>query len=120
MTITLNIAPAIKLALQKEAAKHGQDAATYAQTLLEERLRAACESDPAYLLTLPIEERDRILEAQAEKAAPFYEADLALPVAERELTAFTALNDDPVLEGYLRAPEHQPAQPVRRGAGMLK
>lgn len=51
------------------------------------------ESDPAYLLTLPKAERDRILEEQAALAAPLYEADLALPVADRELTAFSSLYD---------------------------
>ena len=58
------------------------------------------ESDPAYLLSLPKAERNRIMEAQATLAAPLYEADLALPVAERELTAFTALDGDPILEDY--------------------
>jgi hypothetical protein len=57
------------------------------------------ETDPAYLLSLPREERDRILRAQAEQAAPLYKADLALPPAERELTAFTALDGvDPIRE----------------------
>ena len=58
------------------------------------------EADPAYLLSLPKVERDRILEAQAIHAAPLYEADLALPVAERELTAFTALDGEHFLEDY--------------------
>ena len=51
--------------------------------------------DAAYLLTLPRAERNRLLEVAAAKAAPEYEADLALPVAERELTAFTALDGEP-------------------------
>lgn len=58
------------------------------------------ESDPAYLLSLPLEERRRIMAAQFEAAAPLYAADLALPVAQRELTAFTALDGDPILEDY--------------------
>ncbi len=57
------------------------------------------EADPAYLLTLPKADRNRILEEQAALAAPLYEADLALPVSERELTAFTDLAD-PILEDY--------------------
>ena len=36
--------------------------------------------------------------AQAEAAAPMYAADLARPVHERKLTAFTALNVDPLYE----------------------
>ena len=58
------------------------------------------EADPAYLLSLPKAERNQIMEAQAALAAPLYEADLALPVSERELTAFTALDGDPILEDY--------------------
>jgi len=54
--------------------------------------------DAAYLLTLPRAERNRILAKAAEAAAPEYEADLAHPVAERELTAFTALDGEPFLE----------------------
>jgi len=55
-------------------------------------------TDAAYLLTLPRAERHRILAAAAASAAPEYEADLALPVGERELTAFTALDGEPFLE----------------------
>jgi hypothetical protein len=57
------------------------------------------EADPAYLLSLPLEERHRIMHAQVEEMAPLYNADLALPPAERELTAFTALDGvDPIRE----------------------
>lgn len=63
------------------------------------------EADPAYLMTFSKTERDRILEEQAALAAPLYEADLALPVADRELTAFTSLHDavlsDPTMEHAL-------------------
>lgn len=53
----------------------------------------------AEMLALPLPERRRIMAAQAAAVAPFYEADLALPPEERELTAFTALEgDEPVLE----------------------
>lgn len=55
-------------------------------------------TDAAYLLTLPRTERNRILEKAAEAAAPEYEADLARPVAGRELTAFTALDGEQFLE----------------------
>ena len=54
--------------------------------------------DAAYLLTLPRAERSRIMAAGAESAVPWYEADLAIPVSERELTAFTALDGEPFLE----------------------
>lgn len=57
------------------------------------------EFDLTAYRALPKEERSRILRAQAEMAAAAYEADLALPVEERELTAFTALDGEPVY-GY--------------------
>jgi Zn-dependent peptidase ImmA (M78 family)/transcriptional regulator with XRE-family HTH domain len=45
------------------------------------------------------EERRAILERESEAVADLYRADLAKPVQERELTAFTALDGvDPVLE----------------------
>ena len=55
------------------------------------------KTDAAYLLTLPRAERNRILALAAEAAAPEYEADLVRPVAERELTTFTALDGEPFL-----------------------
>ena len=54
--------------------------------------------DAAYLLTLPRAARHHILAQAAEAAAPDYEADLALPAGERELTSFTALDGEPFLE----------------------
>lgn len=68
--------------------------------------------DAAYLLTLPRAERNRILAKAAEAAAPEYEADLARPVSERELTAFTALDGEPFLEDIME--ETDAAQPKAR------
>lgn len=47
------------------------------------------------LMKLPSEEIDRILSRQAEFAARFYAEDMAKPVHERELTAFSALDGEP-------------------------
>ncbi len=60
--------------------------------------------DAVTLMTLPLDKRHEIMRRQAEAMAPLYEADLALPEEERELTAFMTLND-PFLEPseYLRA-----------------
>ena len=108
----LELPPDIENGLRERAARNGQDVTDYLRQVLgehgsngERHERAGNnarprEADPTYLLSLPKAERDRILEAQAAHAAPLYEADLALPVAERELTAFTALDGDPVLEDY--------------------
>lgn len=72
--------------------------------------------DAAYLLTLPHAERHRIL---AEAAAPEYEADLALPVAERELTPFTALGGEPFLLDYITIePGKRSSKPCIRGLRM--
>ena len=50
------------------------------------------------LLKLTIEERGLYLRAAAADAAPLYNADFALPPAERELTAFTILDGEPIYE----------------------
>ena len=96
----LELPPDIENRLRENAARSGQDMNDYLRQTLGEHgsngerhepsgdAGRPRESDPAYLLSLPKAERDRLLEAQAAQAAPFYEADLALPVAERELTAF--------------------------------
>lgn len=43
---------------------------------------------------MPEAERNRILSEAAADAAPLYEADLALPPEQRELTAISAIEDD--------------------------
>ena len=108
----IELLPEIEHKLREKAALSGQDVNDYLNQILDEPItrngghnlaegiERPREADPAYLLSLPKAERDRIMEAQAALAAPLYEADLALPVAERELTAFTALDDDPILENY--------------------
>ena len=71
------------------------DGARVAVTLSDDALPT--RRDASYLLTLPREERSQILRAAAEAAAPVYEADLSLPIHERELTAFTALDGEPFI-----------------------
>jgi hypothetical protein len=51
------------------------------------------------LLSLPPDQRGAILSAAAEHAAPLYDADLALPASQRELTAFTVLDGEAFLDG---------------------
>lgn len=106
----LELPPDVEMQLREKAARNGQDVGDYLRQILGQRpysnpemagnVGRPREADPAYLLSLPKDERDRIVEAQAVLAAPLYEADLALPVADRELTAFTALDGDPILENY--------------------
>jgi len=108
----IELPPDVEDRLREKAARSGQAVGDYLRLILDEQMGRGDsrelagnddrprESDPAYLLSLPKAERDLIMEAQATLAAPLYKADLALPVAERELTAFTALNGDPILENY--------------------
>lgn len=98
MTVTLDYAPDMEKRLRDKAAHEGRDADSFVRQIVEKTL--ADESDPAYLFNLPLDERRRIMQKQFEKAAPLYNPDLALPVAQRELTAFTALDGEPFLEDY--------------------
>lgn len=90
----LQLPPQTEKRLRERAARSGKDAADFLRQIVEKQL-AMEESDPAYLLTLPLEERRRIIAAQFAAAAPVYAADLARPSAERELTALTALDGEP-------------------------
>ena len=107
----LELPPDVEDKIREKAALHGQNVGDYLRLILDQPIDQSNrdfagttgrprEADPSYLLSLPKAERDRIIEAQAALAAPLYEADLALPVTERELTAFTALDGDPILENY--------------------
>ncbi len=108
----LELPPDLEHQIREEAAQRGQAVENYLRLIVNNPASRSGsrdadgnaarprEADPTYLLSLPKAERDRIMEAQAAHAAPLYEADLALPVSERELTAFTALDDDPILENY--------------------
>ena len=91
MSLTLTREQETKL--ERKAARLGKPVEVVLNELLEEQetLRFTARQ----LFELPKSERGRILRAQAERAAAEYEADLALPANERELTAFTALDGDP-------------------------
>lgn len=94
--MNLELTPELEIRLQQAATQQGMDAAAYALQALERAL------PPRYLsardlLKLPREERDRYLRQAAEQAAPLYNADLALPAEQRELTAFTVLDGEPFL-----------------------
>ena len=78
--------------LQRKAERLGKPVEVVLNELLEEQETPAPTA--RLLLALPKAERSRILRAQTERAAAEYEADLARPTAERELTAFTALDGE--------------------------
>lgn len=100
MTLMIDLAPEIKQRLTVEAARQGQQPSEYVNRLLERELKPK-EFDMDALLALPRSEQDRIMQAAFDDAAPMYKADLALPVAERELTAFTALDGDDFADNAL-------------------
>ncbi len=97
MSLIVDLSPEIEASLTERAQAEGKPLLEYVQNALE-ALVTPKEFDLKAFRALPREEQRRQLRAQAEDAAPMYEADLALPVHERELTAFSALDDDPFYE----------------------
>ncbi len=53
----------------------------------QSRLPEPKSVDPRYLMTLSPEEREPYIKASVDLALPAYEADFALPEADRQLTA---------------------------------
>jgi hypothetical protein len=94
MTLTIEVTPELQLRLQEAAARCGLPVPDYARALLEQQVLPLA----LRVSKLPPEEQDRIMAAAAESAADLYDADLALPVPERELTAFTALDGEEFIE----------------------
>src|SRR4051812_26215589 len=94
MTLTIDLTPELEARLEAKARASGKPLPEYVRITLEE-LATPEEVDMAEFLALPRQEQDRLLAAAAESAAPLYEADLALPPHEQELTAFTALDGEP-------------------------
>jgi hypothetical protein len=100
MILTIELTAEQETALQAQASTAGLDASEYARQLL------ACDlAGPptrtytaSELLKMPAEERSRYLRAAADLAAPEYEADLALPPHQRELTAISAIAGRDFLE----------------------
>ncbi|HET6382964.1 MAG TPA: hypothetical protein VFJ58_06190 [Armatimonadota bacterium] len=110
MTITLELSPEQEQRLRETAFRRGLTAEQLAAALVDSGLAAAAEppapngawpdgQEPLAirLARMQPEERASILTAAAERAAPLYEADLARPWDERELTAFSEF-DEPVHE----------------------
>ena len=95
MTLTLDIPSETERVLLEAAHLQGKTP----EQLAAEMLQASFAMPNAYptarqLLAMPEAERDRYLSEAAAHAAPLYEADLALPPEQRELTAMTAIEDD--------------------------
>ncbi len=90
MTLTIDIAPEAEKRLQEAAAKRGVPITEYAKDLLERQVLPLA----LRVAAMTPDEQDRIMAAAAEEAAEDYNTDLALPVEQRELTAFTALDGE--------------------------
>ncbi len=100
MVLTIEVGPEIEEKVRAQAARRGQKPEQYASELVagavcNADLDSESEMDPRRIMQLPLEERRRILAAAADAMADLYAADLAPPVEQRELTAFTALDFEP-------------------------
>lgn len=87
----------LELRLSVEAARRGQQPAELVTQLLEREFMPK-EYDLETLLALPIDEQVQVMTDAFNDAAPLYNADVALPVSERELTAFTSLDQDELVD----------------------
>ena len=92
MTLVIEVTPEVETRLQAAAAKRGLPVSEYAKGLLERQVLPLA----VRVAALPPEEQDRIQAAAADAAADLYNTDLALPPGERDLTAFTALDGEPI------------------------
>ncbi len=95
MTLTLDIPSEVEGRLAEAARRQGKTP----EQLAAETLRVSFAPPETYpmarqLLAMPEADRNRILSEAAAHAAPRYEADLALPPEQRELTAISAIEDD--------------------------
>lgn len=95
LTLELNLREEDRTRLQAQAQQAGLALEEYARIVLE---RIAQQTSVQSLRALSREERNRLLAEQAADAAPLYEADLARPMAKRQLTAFSALDGEEVYD----------------------
>lgn len=95
-TLTIELPDSQATRLRREAEATGIDESLFVSRLIESALSDESHqtrvSYTAYELNRMLkEERDRYMRVAAEDAAPLYEADLALPRQERELTLMSTL-----------------------------
>ena len=101
MSLVLELPAEVEARIRADASRTGKSANAYAVELVERAMQLDGKSsimDPREIMRLSIEDRRRILAMGAEAVADLYNEDLARPVADRELTAFTALDGDPLHE----------------------
>ncbi len=96
MTLTLELAPDVETGLTETALRQGKTPEQLASETLRANFVPQSMQYPTarQILAMPDAERGRILSEAATHAAPLYEADLALPPEQRELTALLAIEDD--------------------------
>ncbi len=93
MALTIDLSPEVEQRVHELAAELGMEPAVYLTRHIEQEFSTQAVTVRT-LLALPPDQRSRILAAAAEDAAELYEADLARPAMERELTALTALDGE--------------------------
>src|SRR2546421_50761 len=97
MTVQFTIKPEVQVELQAQARGRGMSIDEYVLSVLES-LVPRKEFDLDALLALPRKEQSRILRQASSRAAPEYTMDMMRPPLERELTAFTALDDEDFMD----------------------
>ena len=90
MTLMIDLEPEVQWRLQSAATQRGLPVADYAREVLARQVLPLS----LRVAALPPEEQDRLMTAAAEELQSLYNADLSLPPAQRELTAFTALDGE--------------------------
>ena len=95
LTLELILNPEEQAQLEIQAQQEGLALEDYLKSVIA---RLARPMNVRMQRSLPREECNRLLAIQAASAAPLYEADLARPVEERELTAMTALDGEEVYD----------------------
>lgn len=91
--MSIALSPETERRLVERARTVGLDLDEFVRRLIEQSVPTA-QPTARELLAMKPEDRRAILAAAAERAAPLYNADLARPASERELTAFTILDGE--------------------------
>ena len=101
MTLTLNLPLEVEGILLEAARRLGKTPEQLAAETLRSNFSSLADLSSLgvyptarQLLAMPEAERGRLLSEAAAHAAPLYEADLALPPEQRELTAISAVDDN--------------------------
>ena len=97
MTLTIDLPTELETLVRRAAADLDLDESDYVRRLIEREVLPRIPTAKE-LLALSPEERGPYLATAAKALEEDYRSDLSRPAAERELTAFTALDGEPFHE----------------------